>query len=77
MRVIVPVLVILLPPLLGGIWLVHEVRLYRREEAWRRRRQQVDALRVALYRRAAERDREAAEREAFDRKLKEEEDGDA
>lgn len=65
-----------LPLLLSSAWLIHEVRLYRREVSWQKRRKLVDALRIALHYKAAERDREAAEREAFDRKVKGEEDDD-
>lgn len=64
------------PLLLASALAIRELRLYRREVAWQKRRKQVDALRIALYYRAEERDREAAEREAFDRKLKEGEEDD-
>ena len=65
-----------MPMLLLGTLLIRELRLYRREVAWQKRRATLDALRIALHYKAEERDREAAEREAFDRKLKEEEDDD-
>jgi predicted Holliday junction resolvase-like endonuclease len=71
------ILFVLVPLVLASAWLVHEVRLYRREVSWQQRRKLADALRIAFHYKADQRDREAAEREAFDRKLKEEEDGDA
>lgn len=76
MRGMLRVIVIALPMLLASAWVIRELKLYRREVEWQKRRQLVDALRITLHYKAEERDREAAEKEAFDRKLKEGEEDD-
>lgn len=79
LRLLIPMLLLTIPLLLTGGLVMRAVERHRMEVAWLQRRQKVDAFRAALHHRAAERDREAAEREAFDRKLRGEEDdnGDA
>ena len=63
-----------IPLLVAGGYAFRELKLLYREMAWQRRRKLLDALHIALHYRAEQRDQEAAEREAFDRKLKGEDD---